>query len=124
MRFLLRLIINGVAIWLTALLLGGVTLSQGDDFWSTLGIVAVVALIFSIVNAVIKPIVSIFALPITILTFGLFTLVINALMVLLTSWITTFTDYGLHVDGFWWAVAAGLVISVVTWVLDLAVARG
>lgn len=118
MGFILRLIINGVAIWLTTLLLDGVALSPREDPWEQVLVVAVVALIFTVVNLIIKPVVSLFALPLTILTLGLFTLVINALMVLLTSWLSGFTDFGLQVEGFWWALAAGLIISIATWLLN------
>lgn len=118
MGFILRLLINGAAIWLTTLLLDGVRLSPREDPWEQVLVVAVVALIFTLVNLVIKPVVSLFALPLTILTLGLFTLVVNALMVLLTSWISEFTDFGLHVEGFWWALGAGLIISIATWLLN------
>lgn len=121
MRFLLRLLINGLAIWFTAFLLSGVSLTSGDDGWGTLLVVAVVALVFTLVNLVIKPVVDLFALPLTILTLGLFRLVVNALMVLLTSWLTGFTDFGLHVDGFWWAVLAGIVIGIAVWLLELVI---
>lgn len=119
MRFLLRLVINGLAIWFTAFLLRGVELTETDDVWDTLLVVGVVALIFTLVNLVVKPIVNLFALPLTILTLGLFRLVVNALMVLLTSWITGFTEFGLHVDGFWWALLAGIVIGIAVWLLEL-----
>lgn len=118
MGFILRLLINGVAIWLATLLLDGVGLSPREDPWEQVLVVAVVALIFTLVNLVIKPVVSLFALPLTILTLGLFTLVVNALMVLLTSWLSGFTDFGLQVEGFWWAVGAGFIISVATWLLN------
>lgn len=118
MRFLVRLVVNSVAIWLTSLLLSGVSLTEGEG-WDQLLVVAVVGLVFTLVNLVVKPIVHLFALPLTILTLGLFTFVINALMLLLTSWLTTsFTDWGLFVDGFWWALLAGLIISIITWILN------
>lgn len=118
MRFLVRLVVNSVAIWLTSLLLSGVSLTEGEG-WDQLLVVAVVGLVFTLVNLVVKPIVHLFALPLTIITLGLFTFVINALMLLLTSWLTTsLTDWGLFVDGFWWALLAGLIISVITWVLN------
>lgn len=123
MRFILRLIINAVAIWLTTLLLSGVTVAERGDGWDQVLVIGVVALIFTLVNLVVKPVVSLFALPLTILTLGLFTLVVNALMVLLTSWLSEFTEYGYHVDGFWWAVAAGLIISVASWLLNAVIPR-
>lgn len=117
MRFLIRLVVNSVAIWLTSLLLSGVSLTESEG-WDQLLVVGVVGLIFTLVNLIVKPIVSLFALPLTIITLGLFTLVINALMLLLTSWLTSFTDWGLFVDGFWWALLAALIISIITGVLN------
>jgi putative membrane protein len=119
MGFLIRLLVNAVAIWLTALFLDGVTLTEAETALDQVLVVGVVALVFTLVNAIVKPVVKLFSLPLTILTLGLFTLVINALMVLLTSWITSFIDWGMAVDGFWWALGAGLVISIVTGLLNL-----
>lgn len=117
MRFVIRLVVNSVAIWLTSLLLSGVSLTESQG-WDQVLVVGVVGLIFTLVNLIVKPIVSLFALPLTIITLGLFTLVINALMLLLTSWLTSFTDWGLFVDGFWWALLAALIISIITGVLN------
>lgn len=123
MRFLIRLVVNSVAIWLTSLLLSGVSLTESEG-WDQLLVVGVVGLIFTLVNLVVKPIVSLFALPLTIITLGLFTLVINALMLLLTSWLTSFTDWGLFVDGFWWALLAALIVSIITGVLNAVLGSG
>jgi putative membrane protein len=117
MRFLVRLVVSSVAIWLTALLLDGVSLSQAPG-WEQVLVVGAVGLVFTLVNLVVKPVVRLLALPLTILTLGLFALVVNALMLLLTSWLTSFTDWGLFVDGFWWALLAALVISIVSAVLN------
>ena len=119
MGFLIRLIVNAIAIWLTAFFLAGVTLTEGETPLEQVLVVGVVALVFTLVNAIVKPVVKLLTLPLTILTLGLFTLVVNALMVMLTSWITGFADWGMAVDGFWWALGAGLVISIVTGLLNL-----
>lgn len=123
MRFLIRLVVNSVAIWLTSLLLSGVSLTESEG-WDQLLVVGVVGLIFTLVNLIVKPIVSLFALPLTIITLGLFTLVVNALMLLLTSWLTSFTDWGLFVDGFWWALLAALIVSIITGVLNAVLGSG
>jgi putative membrane protein len=81
----------------------------------TLGIVA---LIFGVINAVIRPIVILLSLPLEILTLGLFTFVINALMLLLTSGIAHRLHLGFRVDGFWPAFVGALVISVVSFLLS------
>lgn len=126
LRFLVRVLINGIAIWLTALWLGGVeivvgegALDTGRSWLDTLIVVAVIAVIFTLVSMVIKPIVQILSIPFYILTLGLFHLVVNALMLLLTSWISGLTNYGLVVDGWWTAVLAALIISVIAVVLSI-----
>jgi len=121
MAFILRVLINGVAIWLATLLLSGLEIVGWDSTAQKIGIILLIALIFGIVNAVVKPIVKVLSIPLYILTLGLFTLVVNALMLMLTAWITEFTDWGLRVDGFWWAVGGGLIISVVSFALSVVI---
>lgn len=118
MGFVVRLIGNGIALWVCAQFLDGVRLTQASTTGEQLLVVAVVALVLTLVHTLVRPVVKLFALPLTIITLGLFTLVINALMVMLTSWITSFLSWGLEVDGFWWALLAGLVVSLVSWLLD------
>lgn len=126
MRFLVRVLINGLAIWLTSLWLDGVDVVAGDSapdtgrsWLDTAIVVAVVALIFTAVNAIVKPIVQVLAIPFYVLTLGLFHLVVNALMLLLTSWISGLTSFGLVIDGYWTALLAALVISVIALVLSI-----
>ncbi len=119
MSFVVRLIVNAVAIWLTSLWVTGVTITQTETPLGQALVIGVIALVFGLVNAFVKPIVQILSIPFYILTLGLFTLVVNALMLLLTSWLTGFTQWGLTVDGFWPAVWGGLVISLVSWALSL-----
>jgi putative membrane protein len=121
MGFLLRLIGNSLALWLCALLLDGVRLTEAATTGEQVLVVAVVGLVLTLVHTVVRPVVKLLALPLTILTLGLFTFVINALMILLTSWLTGYLEWGLEVDGFWWALIAGLVVSVVTWLVDALV---
>ena len=85
------------------------------------GIIFVVAVIFGLVNAIIKPIVQIMSIPLYILTLGLIHIVINALMLWITSWITEHTTHwGLVIDDFWWtAIWAAIVLSIVSWLLSL-----
>ena len=86
-----------------------------------IGIVLVVAAIFGLVNAVVKPIVQVLAIPLYILTLGLIHIVINALMLELTSWIThNTTHWGLQVDDFFWsAILGAIVVSIVGWLIAL-----
>ena len=81
--------------------------------------VAAVAALFGVINLFVKPIVKLLSIPLYIITLGLFTLVVNALMLLLTSWIAGKLGVPFEVDGFWSAVLGGLVISVVSWLLNV-----
>jgi putative membrane protein len=119
MNFLVKTIANAGALWVAVWLLQDITLtgdSTGKKAWTLL----LVALLFGLVNFVVKPVVKLLTLPLFILTLGLITLVINALMLLLTSWLADKLDLGFHVDGFWTAVLGALIISVVSWALNLA----
>lgn len=121
--FLLRTALTGFALWVVTLIVPGIEFVGGDSTWQRIGIILVVALIFGLVNAVIKPIVQIIALPLYILTLGLIHIVINALMLWVTSWITrNTTHWGLDVDQFWWtAIWGAVVLSLVSWGLSLLI---
>lgn len=121
MSFVLRVLINAAAIWLATQLLDGLEVVGGDDTTSRVLVFLVVALVFGVVNAIIKPIVKVVSLPLYILTLGLFTLVVNALMIMLTGWLSEMTDYGLRVDGFWTALVAGLIIGVVSFLISIVI---
>ncbi|MEV6428597.1 phage holin family protein [Nocardia sp. NPDC051463] len=125
MQLLIRLIINGVAIWLAAAWVDKIEILSPDNSTTQKVVtVLVIAAIFTVINALVKPIVKLLSLPLVILTLGLFLLVINALMLWLTAKITETTEYGLRVDGFWAAVWGGIIISVVNWVLGILVPDG
>ncbi|MGW1883515.1 phage holin family protein [Streptomyces sp. NPDC001970] len=117
-NFLVKTIANagalGVAIWL----IKDITLT-GDSTGDKVLTLVVVALLFGLVNFLVKPVAKLLTLPLFVLTLGLFTLVINALMLLLTSWLADKLELGFHVDGFWTAVLGGLIISIVSWALNM-----
>lgn len=121
--FLLRAVFSGFALWVVTVFVPGVRFVGGDTTWQKIGIVFVVAVIFGLVNAIIKPMVQILSIPLYILTLGLFHIVVNALMLWITAWITSHTTHwGLEIDHFWWtAIWAAIVLSIVSWVLSLAV---
>ena len=75
----------------------------------------VVTLILGLVSSFVRPVVTFFSIPLVILTLGLFLLVINALMLMLTAWIAGVLDLGFHVDGFWNALGGSIVITIVNW---------
>jgi putative membrane protein len=119
--FLLRAALTGLALWLVTLVVPGISFVGGDTTLARAGIIFVVAVIFGLVNAIIKPIVQIISIPLYILTLGLIHVVINALMLWITSWITeNTTHWGLYIEDFWWtAIWAAIVLSIVSWVLSL-----
>jgi len=117
-NFVVKTIANAGALAVAVWLLDKITLT-GDSTGKKVGTLIVVALIFGVVNFLVKPIVKLLSLPLLILTLGLFTLVVNALMLLLTSWLADKLDVSFHVEGFWTAVLGGLIISIVSWALHL-----
>ena len=117
-HLLLRWIINAIALAVAATFVSGIHVDGG---WLVL---ALVALIFGLVNALIRPVVALLTCPLIILTLGLFTLVINAVMLLLASWIAGLLGIGFTVDGFWPAFWGGLVISIVSIILSMIVHEG
>ncbi|UXA17220.1 phage holin family protein [Mycobacterium sp. SMC-4] len=121
--FLLRAALTGLALWLVTLVVPGIAFVGGDTTLARVGVIFVVAVIFGLVNAVVKPVVQILSIPLYILTLGLFHIVINAFMLWLTAWITEHTTgWGLAIDNFWWtAIWAAIVLSLVSWLLSLAV---
>ncbi len=125
MFILLRLIINAVALLVTAWIVPGIHLAAAGPHptkhdWGTL---LIVALIFGVVNAVIRPIIILLSLPLEIITLGLFTFVINAFMLLLTSWIAQGMGLGFRVDGFLTALVGAFIISIVSFFLSRALAN-
>jgi len=121
MKFLLKVIINAVAIWLATLVLDGLEVVGGDDTAQRVLVFLVVALVFGLLNATVKPVVKLLALPLYILTLGLFTLVVNAAMLWLVGALSEQTDYGLRIDSFWTALVGALIISVASFVMSLVV---
>jgi putative membrane protein len=127
--FIVRVLINGLALWIASWILPGLDISssattaavaktgvtQGTD---TIGIILAylfIGVIFGVVNAFVRPLVSFLSLPITILTLGLFTIVINAAMLYLTSWISSYTPVHFSIDSFFWtAVLAAIIITVIS----------
>jgi putative membrane protein len=109
-NFLLRLIANAVALAATAAILPGIHI-QNDR----IGTLLLIALIFGIVNAVLKPIIVIMSCPLIILTLGLFAIVINGIMLLITAAIA---GNRFVIDGFWWAVLGGLIVGIISGVLE------
>jgi putative membrane protein len=117
MRFLVRLLVNAAALWVATRLVSGVTYSGG--WLPFLG----VALVFGIVNAFIRPVAKVLTFPLIILTLGIFALVVNGLMLLLTSKVAGALGLGFHVSGFRAAFLGALVVSIVSTVLSMFVSE-
>jgi putative membrane protein len=117
-NFVVKTIANAGALLVAVWLLDKITLT-GDSTAKKVGTLIVVALIFGLVNFLVKPIVKVLTFPLFILTLGLITLIVNALMLMLTSWVCGKLDLSFHVEGFWTAVLGGLIISIVSWALHL-----
>ncbi|MEV0732817.1 phage holin family protein [Polymorphospora sp. NPDC050346] len=120
MGILIRLVVNAVALWVTTLVVPGIDVTGGSAGRNVLTLLAV-ALIFGIVNAVIKPIVKVVGCIFYILTLGLIALVVNALLFLLTDWLASALNLPFHVDGFWPAFWGAIVMAIVGWAISLAV---
>ena len=120
-NFLIRVVVNGLALWVAALVVPGVNLANGDSDWTTKVItIFFVALVFGVINAFVKPIARLLSLPFIILTLGLFTFVVNAFMLQITEWICGWVGLDFTIDEFFWdAVLAAVVITFVSWILNL-----
>jgi putative membrane protein len=115
MRFLVRLLVNAAALWVATRLVSGVTYSGG--WLPFLG----VALVFGVINAFLRPVAKVLTFPLIIVTLGIFALVVNGLMLWLTSSLAGALGLGFHVDGFWAAFWGALVVSFVSMVLSMFV---
>ncbi|MFF0654884.1 phage holin family protein [Micromonospora tulbaghiae] len=120
MGFLIRLAITAVALWIATLIVPGVEVS-GRNTGSDVLTLIVAALVFGVVNAVLKPLIKVFGCVFYLLTLGLFALVVNALLFLLTDWIAGVLKLPFHVDGFWAAFWGAIVVAVVSWLISVVV---
>ena len=118
LNFAIQTVINAVAIWVAAWAIPGIHLGDGST-GDTIKTLVIVAVIFGIVNAIIKPIIKLLSLPLIILTLGLFVFIVNALMLELTSWLASIWDLSFHVDNFFWdAILGALIITFVELLLS------
>ncbi len=108
-----RLLANAAALWVASYLLSGI---QYTGSWP--GLLGV-ALVFGVVNALIKPVLTVLSLPVQVLTLGLFTFVINALLLMLTSWLASSLGIAFMVDGFVAALLGALIVSLVSGLLSI-----
>ena len=114
-RFLIRLVVNAVAIW------AAVQLVPGLNYVGSPTSLLIVALVFGVVNALVRPLLLLLTCPFIILTLGLFVLVVNTIMLSLTVWLSSIWDLGLNSTGFWAPFLGALVISIVSSVITLLI---
>ncbi|MEV8504343.1 phage holin family protein [Actinoplanes sp. NPDC051475] len=124
MGIIIRLVITAVSLWIATLVIDGIRLTT-DSTPGKVGTLLAVAVIFGIVNAVLRPIIKTIGCGLYVLTLGLISVVINGLLFLLTSWIAGRFDLPFHVDDFWpSAVFGALLVGVVSWLLNMLVPDG
>jgi putative membrane protein len=117
-KFVVKTLANAVALGVAIWLIKGITLTGTSTTHKTLTLI-LVTLVFGVVNWLVKPVVKLLSFPLFILTLGLFTLVVNALMLLLTSYLANKLGLDFHVRGFLPAVIGGLVVSIVAWAMHI-----
>jgi putative membrane protein len=121
MGILIRLVITAISLWISTLLISGISLTT-NSIPGKIGTLLAVAVIFGIINAVLRPIIKGIGCGLYVLTLGLIALVVNGLLFLLTSWIAGKLDLPFHVDHFWpSAVLGALLVGIVSWVLNMLV---
>lgn len=121
MGIIIRLAISALALWISTLVIPGITL-RTDSIGEALLTLVLVAVIFGLVNAILRPIIKTVGCAFYVLTLGLVAIVVNGLLFLLTSWIAEQFDLPFHVDGFWpSAVLGALLVGVVSWALNALV---
>ncbi len=121
MKFVLRVLINALALWLTTLIVAGVQVVPFAPAGTleTVLTYLLVALVFGVVNGIVGNFIRIVAFPLYILTLGLIALIVNGLLLLLVAWISSLTGFGLVVDGFWWGVLGALVLGLISWIIGI-----
>jgi putative membrane protein len=113
---LVHWLLNAVALWVAAAVIPGLGFSGG------LGRLLLVAAVFGIINSTLRPLLTVLTCPLIVVTLGLFTLVLNAFMLLVTGWLSESWNLGFTVSGFWAAFLGGLVIGLVSMLISLLLA--
>jgi putative membrane protein len=108
-RLALRWAFNVAALFVAAWLLSGI--SYGDDWWSLL----IAAIVFTLINAFVKPVLAFLSIPFIVVTLGIFYFLINVLMLYLTDWIVS--DF--KIENFWWACLGAIIVSIVNFILHM-----
>jgi putative membrane protein len=120
MRFLIRVLVSAAALAVATWAVPGIELTAGSG-WSRLGTLLAVAVIFGLINAFLKPLIKVIGCAFYVLTLGLIALVVNGLLLWLTSWIAGKLNLPFHVTGFWPAFWGAIIVGVVSWLLNLLI---
>ncbi|WP_353952157.1 phage holin family protein [Knoellia sp. S7-12] len=124
-NFLIRVLINAVALWAAAGLISGISFGDEDEWTKKVVTIVLVALLFGLVNAVIRPIAKVLSFPAIVLTLGLFTFIVNAFMLQITEWIAEPIGLAFTIDEFFWdAVFGAVIITIVSWLLSVVLPDG
>ena len=120
MRFLVRVLVSAAALGVATAAIPGIELLAGSG-WSRVGTLLAVAVIFGLINAFLKPLIKVVGCAFYVITLGLVALVVNALLLLLTSWVAGRLDLPFHVTGFWPAFWGAIIVGLVGWLLHLLI---
>ena len=122
-RFVLRALVNALALWATTTLVAGVRVDPYGDGGTVETVLTYlfVAVVFGVVNGVVGTVIRVVAFPFYVLTLGLIALVVNGLLLGIVAWISGVAGFGLEIDGFWWGVLGALVLAVVAWLIGIVV---
>jgi putative membrane protein len=120
MGFIIRTIVTAFAFWIAILIVDGIEVTGSSTTVNVLTLLGV-AVIFGLINAILKPLIKLFGCCLYVITLGLIALVVNALLLLLTDWIAGLLDLPFHVDGFWDAFWGAIIIGVVSWLINLVI---
>ncbi|WP_062349549.1 MULTISPECIES: phage holin family protein [Herbidospora] len=118
MKYIVKILVVAAALWVSTRVVDGITVG-GESTAKEIGTLLAVALIFGVINALLKPIIKTIGCAFYVLTLGLFALVVNAGLLLLTSWIADQLTLPFEVVGFWAAFWGAIIIGVISWLLDL-----
>jgi putative membrane protein len=119
-QILIKVVITAIALWVATLLVGGLEVTA-DTTAKRVGTLLAVAVIVGVINAFLKPIIKMLGCAFYVITLGLFALVVNALLLLLTAWIAEQLDLPFDISGFWAAFWGAIIIGLVSWLLDLII---
>lgn len=118
MSFIVKVLVNGVALWVASLLIDGINFG-GSNTTARVLTIGGVALVFGVLNAILRPVLMVFSIPLLVLTLGLFTFIVNAIMLSITSWLSGKLGLDFTVTHFFWAAVLGaLIITIVSTILS------